>query len=362
MRMTTHAAKSALRIVSSNKIQRFVSLAAFYQQESLSGRLNFTTTEAQAVLLRAAEECHLGREWDALTRISDILIGVGDPLASIGQYYRALIVKRLGNGDVHESQRILDACSESLPAQYRSRSLLASAANAEHLGDRDASECLYLEAWRAGASNEFCDPKTVVSAGRILAYWMAAGGETSRALSSLDSILPLVKLASKVYPFVYYDYLGTTAVVLELAGRIQDAKAASDIVVGSPIASAYPNWTENHQRISRKLRRRDFVSVNSADDGATARGSLVSLSEWKEGRKAAAPLSVLPETVNEKRRSFLGSVMERELSQAEASAIFDSSPCSERLALVVEMVLRCDGAVEPAMRVLARRSGSWPLA
>ncbi|HEY6333671.1 MAG TPA: hypothetical protein VI756_30415, partial [Blastocatellia bacterium] len=182
-------ASNPFRIVPSLEV---VSTAAFYQ-----------TAHSKEFLLknlaRAAEECHLRRDFVGLEILSDAMIGADrEPERSVGQYYRALVVKRLGKGDIAGSENILFQCSGGLPAQYRSRALMAHAGSARLVGNRDEATRLFIEAWRAGMKNDFCDPKTVVSAARFLNYWRAADGGARKALENLYDMLPMVRTAARI--------------------------------------------------------------------------------------------------------------------------------------------------------------------
>ncbi|HEY6332187.1 MAG TPA: hypothetical protein VI756_22860 [Blastocatellia bacterium] len=246
-------AKNPFRIVSSLQV---VSTAAFYQMKPENDL-------TLAKLARAAEECHVRRDFTALEILGDAMIGTDrEPERSVGQYYRSLVVKRLGDGDVAESERLLVECSPGLPAQYRPRTLMAHAHAAGLVGNRDDAVRLFIKAWRAGIKNDFCDLKTVVSAARFLNYWRATDGGARKALENLHDLLPMVRTAARIYPFLYYDHLDTMAYVAGMLGKWQEAKQMSDVVMTAPMAGAYPNWREHHEIFSKEaLRRKSTIVV-----------------------------------------------------------------------------------------------------
>jgi hypothetical protein len=328
-----------------------------------------------AKLARAAEECQICRDLVGLEAFSDALIGMGsEPARSIGQYYRALVVKRFEHGDIAESERILIECSAGLPPHYRSRALLSHANSAGLNGNRDDAARLFVESWRAGMKNDFCDLKTVVSAARFLAFWRATDGGAASALDSLDGLFPMVRAAARIYPFLYYDHLDTTAFVAGMLGRWQEAKRMSDIVVTAPMASSYPNWREHHRRISREVGRRSSIVVpagagfreapairervtlartagsttsrglSRTSEGDPQGGRVLSIAEWKasreghsqerqEGRSPAAG------SLREKKARILALLMARDLNEAEADEIYLSLELGDRQRAIVDFVV-----------------------
>lgn len=351
-------AKNLLCMGSSLQI---LSTASFYQTRWGSD-LVFATAA------RAAEECHIRRDFRELEILGNTMIEIcREPYRAVGHYYLALVA-RLGSGNLAGSEQMLVECSPGLPAQYMSRALMAHAHSAFLVGDRAGAARLLMEAWRAGVKNDFCDPKTVVSAARFLNYWRAADGGARKALENLYDMLPMVRTAARIYPFLYYDHLDTMAYVAGMLERWQEAKQMSDVVMTAPMAAAYPNWREHHAMFTRNAgRHRSTVLIMGApQSGARApdqpevdqpRASVVNIAEWKSSR-APANTAPLPGSVRDKKRRFLNWVTQRGISEEEALAIFTAAPLSDKGAAVIDLVLRCEELIDPALTILlASRPG-----
>jgi hypothetical protein len=343
--------KKAFRIVPSKII---AATAAFYQHQISEGK-NLERRDLHR-LAGVAEDCHIRRDFASLEGLSNLLVNAKDTAArSIGLYYRAMIVKRLGKGDLDESNRILDACSAGLPPAYRSRELMARAANAAHRGDRFTEIGLYVESLAAGKGNGLCDPKTVASAGRILAYWKAIEGDCAAALANLDSIFSFVTAASRLYPFLYYDHLDTTSMVLGKMGRWVEAKAISDIVIKAPMLSSYPNWSRNRSEIIGNLGIRriiPLVALPTAEPGFMSRtadpgskpSNVLSFSSWKKAPRAPEGGAPLPTdlsslSLSQKKKQFLELVTERELTNGEAELLLGGIPWQAKLQAVFDYII-----------------------
>jgi hypothetical protein len=185
--------------------------------------------------------------------------------ASAVRYFEALCVLR--RGELAEARAILEAVAEEAPLAYRSKAMLTLAALSHESGDPESSLVFCVEASRAAASNGWCDPKTLVISQRNIAIHKSLKGDHRGALADLENLFPLVRAVGTSKPYVYYDYLNSLAVELCEAGRLEEALRASEIVIASPYASAYPEWHETRKDISLKAYRtpRSFVAFKYSD-------------------------------------------------------------------------------------------------
>ncbi len=76
-------------------------------------------------------------------------------------------------------------------------------------------------------------------------------------------MLPLLRYAD---PITYYDCLNSLAVELCEAGRLEEARNISNIVLASPYAFAYPEWRETSDEIALREYRhsRSLVWISQA--------------------------------------------------------------------------------------------------
>ncbi|MEK6286622.1 MAG: hypothetical protein AABO57_12855 [Acidobacteriota bacterium] len=130
--------------------------------------------------------------------------------------------------------------------------MLALGANSLAASDNRTATFFYREAMRIGARDDAFAPATLCFASWMTAVVKAMEGDHRGALADLESMFPLVRLASSVQPYAYYEYLNTLAVELTEAGRLEEARNASRIVLASPFASAYPEWRETRDEIQLK--------------------------------------------------------------------------------------------------------------
>jgi hypothetical protein len=95
---------------------------------------------------------------------------------------------------------------------------------------------------------------------RGMAILKAREGFHGSSIKDLESCLPFARYAD---PLSYYDYLNSYAVELSEAGRKDEARNVSRIVLASPLAFAYPEWQETAQEL--KEPNRAFISVPSIE-------------------------------------------------------------------------------------------------
>jgi tetratricopeptide (TPR) repeat protein len=200
------------------------------------------------------------RDVVALDEISRALISV--PLAeatTTGRYYQAVITKRRGN---LEAARVeleqLDTCGRS--PLIRARSLLTLGTVYESQGRISEAARLYIETSRSAAN---VDPLAFFGAHSQLSAIKSTEGDHRAALADLEQLWPLLRLASRAYPHLFYLYHNDLAYELAQVGRIEEARQHSEIAISSPLAPAYPEWLETGQDLARQLERPAQVFVSA---------------------------------------------------------------------------------------------------
>ena len=370
---------------------------AFYQSigvvEALKGGgLRLARLRIGQELVAAAEFAHAFRDWVTLDRLSGMLIGF--PLLSehkgIGVYFRGLVTKRMGTGNIEESNALFQrVIGEPGQPKCKARAILSLAANAAHLQDWRSELELYVWAWRAAGSGDSYDPSTIVSSSRAIAVWKARDGSHRAALSDLEKLFPLARSVGRWHPHVYYDYLNSLAVEMANNGRLTEARNASRIVLASPFAPAYPEWRETYEEISLKLPHSsrsivgwsELPARDTADpcrvlplrmSGALERNEthpltdrpapVVSLAEWREPSRRAeggqdpAKLSIEEferMSLSEKKEAFVELLLAGDsVDESKMDAAFRALSPNDRLMLLVDLILGPRGTDERVVAVM----------
>jgi tetratricopeptide (TPR) repeat protein len=119
---------------------------------------------------------------------------------------------------------------------------------------------LYLEAACRATS---IDLFTMVCTRGQLSAIKSTEGDHRAALADLEQLWPLLRLASRAYPHLFYLYHNDLAYELAQVGRIEEARQHSEIAISSPLAPAYPEWLETGQDLARQLERPAQVFVSA---------------------------------------------------------------------------------------------------
>jgi tetratricopeptide (TPR) repeat protein len=175
-------------------------------------------------------------------------------LESVAQYYRALSLNRGGRGDITSAESLFEKAADSGSTLYKARAMAALGTNCLASGDANCAMSFYREVMAILARDRVPDPMTCYVATRMTAVIRGMNGDHRGALADLEKMFPLVRIASSQQPYAYYDYLNTLAVELCEAGRLEEARRASEIALASPFASAYPEWRETRGEIELKGR------------------------------------------------------------------------------------------------------------
>lgn len=223
----------------------------------------------------AADQAYRTRQYDKLGSLSQILLSLPltPQIESIGHYYEALSVTRLGRGDTVRGTALFKQVAERGPLQYRARAMLALAARSVAVGDNRAALPWYAEITQIAARDRAVDPGTLYLARQMTAIVRARSGDHEGAIRDLEEMFPLARLASYQEPRAYSIHLNSLAVELAEVGRLEEAARASSIACSSPYASAHPEWQETFDEITLKRRRgsrsRIIVSgfLTQADEG-----------------------------------------------------------------------------------------------
>lgn len=279
-------------------------LKGFVSHERLGNRLT-----------RLGEQAHAFRQFDKVKEIGRLLSHI--PIKSyqaIGYYFLAVAANNVGNGDQEQARRLLELTVETAPTQYKSKALLSLAAVSINTGAFDSGFYYYNEAINATGLNAGS-----IEALKGVAVLKAIEGYHSHAIKGLENMLPLIKYAE---PRLYFDYLNSYAVELGEAGRLQEARNVSRLVLASPFIHAYPEWQETARDL--KEPSHSFVTVPSikreAETIETQHASepsqparVISFPELKEAPQPKKPDRLTPQeharlTESDKRELILAAI------------------------------------------------------
>jgi hypothetical protein len=183
---------------------------------------------------------------------------------NIGQYYRALSIRR--RYGVAAANVILEsvATSAATPLRYRARALHAIGAHYFDIGKRSESLRFFLEAGHAASPKHGCDLLTATFSPWMIAVIKSVNGDHNGAMVDLENLFPLVRLITPEYPQWYYFYANALAVELGELGKLEQAQHTSHIALASPYASVNPEWHETAKENQQKARRasRSVVAIS----------------------------------------------------------------------------------------------------
>ncbi len=220
-----------------------------------------------ASITLAADQAHATRQYDLIGALGQLLLSLplSPQVESIGHYYEALSINRLGLGDTVRAGALFEQVAERAPAQYRARAMLALGARRVNVGDHQNALSWYREIMRIAIRDRAVEPATLYCAGQMTAVVRAITGDHRGALSDLEAMFPMVRMASHESPSAYYIHLNSLAVELAEVGRLEEAARASEIACSSPFAPAYPEWQETFGEVTLKRRRASHSTIAVSD-------------------------------------------------------------------------------------------------
>ena len=202
--------------------------------------LNLLKTLGQQVA-EAARHAYWMRRMEAVEAAAEVLSALA-PFghnAVLGEYFRALCLKRRGAADV--SGRTFESLVDAAPSGWKNQVLLSAAAVQYDLGDYDSALRYYVETARAAAGRDWA---AALWSHRMIAQIKVINGDVRRGLDDFDRLLKFAMPLRWVNPCLLYDFLNAHAYVLTLAGRAGEARDMCKLILSTPCASAYPEWRE----------------------------------------------------------------------------------------------------------------------
>lgn len=249
------------------EVEQRISHAGLYQGIARKLIRGFNTRQDllqfAARLSRAADHAYANRQMEVVNYVGRLLQQLPLPQAMEGHglYYEALSLNRSGRGDTLRAGEGFEKVANNGSLQYRAKALMALGSNSFLAGDNATATSLYHESMKMVSGDRVFDPVTLCGSNRMLAVIKGTSGDHRGAVEHLENIFPLVRLASSIQPYLYYDYLNGLAVELDEVGRHEQARRASRIAISSPFAHAYPEWRETYEEIEARRRGSSRSSV-----------------------------------------------------------------------------------------------------
>ncbi|HKV38648.1 MAG TPA: hypothetical protein VJX67_05510 [Blastocatellia bacterium] len=208
--------------------------------------------EAGRKLIALCRRSWLSHRIDAVERATGAMLGLPlrPEIRNVARCYQAYCLAQ--KGETARAAEILDGVLYRVDPEFRPRATLALARVHFDTGRLISSAPIYLEAARAA---EKSDPLTRVQALRMLAIIRSIDGDHSGALADLERLLAPMRRLALHYPSEYYHYLNSLAIELGEVGRIEEANRAIGIVLGSRLASQFPQWLDTKEELATKPRR-----------------------------------------------------------------------------------------------------------
>lgn len=238
-------------------------------------------------VLQAVKTAYAFRQVSRVKELSYWLLGLPTKeYQLIGQYYLAWSGCREKHYRAEALEQVIDQTHT-----YKTQALLSRAAIEGYQGHTETELYFYTEALKTARSLS-----DSVEASRCIAIVKAQEGFHASALKDVESLMPLLRYTE---PLVHYSLLNSYAVELGEVGRLTEARNISRIVLASPLAHAYPEWSETAEQL--RERNRSFLAVNPSRSGnvlrfrpqelpsepVTEKAKILSLSERLEKRRQA---------------------------------------------------------------------------
>lgn len=234
-------------------------------------RSNYKVERVQMLgrqLAEIARQACLTKQMSVVEQASEMMLAlpIADQFESIARYYQALCLWDKGHKD--KAGKSLERAVEEVPREYKARALRA-VGSAYHLrGQIDEALPFYVAAGKAAAHYDLLE---LAKSQQMTAVIRSIHGDHKQALADLENLFPLIRTLGKRYPATYYNFLNALAVELAEVGRLNEARSVCSITLTSPLAVAYPEWSETRDEIEAKRASAtpSIIAINRAPQAAS---------------------------------------------------------------------------------------------
>jgi tetratricopeptide (TPR) repeat protein len=249
--------------------------------------------ELIAGYVEVGEQAQAARSGATLAQVGRgiLSLNLGRETDSIGVYYAALSLNRLGPSAYGQSNALLSEVADHAPQAFRAKARVAMATNLNILGDAKGALSLYTEAASIANRCQYGASHPLFNVHLQGAIICSADGDHRGSLASLRNMASLAHEVGKQLPALLHLYYNNLAVQLVANGHVEEARRASRILLASPFLSAYPEWQRTIVAVvdARTHRSRSpFVSVGAERCDATAPSNVLDFPSNSERMTASA--------------------------------------------------------------------------
>jgi tetratricopeptide (TPR) repeat protein len=242
------------------KLESQVSRSGFHREIALTLRWALHSARSLANLAESlvsiADHAYATRQFEIVGQAGQLLSGLqlSRQVESAGHYYQALAFNQGCRGDTVRAGQLFEQVADDGSLQYRARAMLALGGISFVAGDARTAMSFYREVHRVLTRSHTFAPVALFGGSKMAAVMRGMDGDHQGAVADLEKMFRLARMAGRLQPYLYYDYLNALAVELGESGSLEQARRASEIALASPFAPAYPEWRETFDEIGMKQR------------------------------------------------------------------------------------------------------------
>jgi hypothetical protein len=193
-------------------------------------------------IISQIKAAHAFRQVEQVRELASILINI--PIKEyqlIGQYYLVWCKCRSFQYDASFLETIAGQIQT-----YKTQVLLSRGTFEAYQGKPEPALYFYSEALKASRT-----VSDYVGSSLAIAVVKSMEGFHKSALIDLENLVPIIRHTE---PRLYYDFLNSYAVELGEAGRKEEARNVSRVVLASPFTFAYPEWQDTANELKEPNR------------------------------------------------------------------------------------------------------------
>ena len=270
-------------------------------------------------LIAKAEHAHALRDQSAIRKAGASLLSIGSDCETIGLYYYALSLIRIGD---HTQAEILLSQVISFGSDlFKRKSLITFGGNRYDNHNYSASSEAFKEAGRIKTT----DLASELRRSKMLAVLKSREGDHQGALTDLEKLQPLAKEVCSQHPVLYYDHLNSLAVELGELGRIEEARNICQVALASPFAIAYPEWRETGKELELRAYKPSRSKVFLKKSLPLRASNVFYLEDWKMAKQAQENTQPpeRPATREEMQKQIMDYTLDRKVSNEDLAELLE---------------------------------------
>lgn len=197
-------------------------------------------------LTLAARQASFERDYSRVVLAAGELVELG---LSEGRYFQALALSQQGKGYRKQADEIFSELTDCNQSHIKAASFLALGVSAFQRGDEDEAYSFLTKSTQYSIENSL----TSNACQTLRAQIAAERGNYEKSFEIYSSTLPRILAYAKIYPAYVGMELNNLAYDLSQVGHLEIANKIISGVVASPQALLYPEWSDTHQEIHKRL-------------------------------------------------------------------------------------------------------------